>query len=154
LTTRRTTTKHSNLNERKGKRIHVPVLRSVRNSVSVVVPSVGSLMMPKIPKHEKRRPWKAPAKSSRPQAGRIREADSRYHTKQWQRTRLLVLQRDAACVLCMQLGKITASSVADHVIPVRMRDRADDRFYDIDTIRGLCTSCHARVSGRQAHGKA
>jgi 5-methylcytosine-specific restriction protein A len=66
---------------------------------------------------------------------------------------MLVLQRDPCCVLCMQLGKTTPSTVADHIIPVRMRDPFDDKFYDIDTIRGLCTSCHARVSGRQAHGK-
>ena len=110
--------------------------------------------MPSIPKREKARPWKRKLKGRKPQAGRLREPDARYHTKQWQRTRKLVLLRDAVCVLCERLGKLTPATVADHVIPVRMRDREDDRFYDIETIRGLCTCCHARVSGRQAHGKA
>lgn len=110
--------------------------------------------MPKIPKREKKRPWKATVKSNRPQLGRLREPDKRYHTKQWQRTRVLVLRRDPSCVLCLQLGRVTPSTVADHIIPVRMRDPQDDRFYDLDTIRGLCAFCHARVSGRQAHGKA
>lgn len=110
--------------------------------------------MPIIPKREKARPWKRKLKSRKPQAGRLREPDPRYHTKQWQRTRKLVLLRDPVCVLCEKLGKLTPATVADHIIPVRMRDREDDRFYDIETIRGLCTSCHARVSGRQAHGKA
>ena len=109
--------------------------------------------MPNIPRREKARPWKRKLKSRKPQGGRRHDPDRRYHTKQWQRTRKLVLLRDAVCVLCERLGKVTPSTVADHVIPVRMRDREDDRFYDIETIRGLCSSCHARVSGRQAHGK-
>jgi 5-methylcytosine-specific restriction protein A len=110
--------------------------------------------MPNIPKREKKRPWKVAKKSRKPQGGRRHDPDPRYHTQQWQRTRRLVIQRDPACVLCLQLGRITETSVADHVIPVRMRDGQDDHFYDIDTIRGLCKKCHARVSGRQAHGKA
>jgi 5-methylcytosine-specific restriction protein A len=109
--------------------------------------------MPHIPKNDKKRPWKAPLKSRKPQGGRRHDPDPRYHTKQWQRTRMLVLKRDPICQLCAQLGKTVASTVADHIIPVRMRNGEDDRFYDIDTIRGLCQSCHARVSGRQAHGK-
>lgn len=114
----------------------------------------NSKRMPNIPKSEKKRPWKVAAKSRKAQSGRKHDPDPRYHTQQWQRTRRLVLQRDAACVLCLTLGKVEPSTVADHILPVRMRDNENDHFYDIDTIRGLCQKCHARVSGRQAHGKA
>ena len=113
--------------------------------------------MPYVNRKEKRRPWKAKAKGkkSKPHQGRTSSPDKRYHTSQWQRTRLLVLQRDPCCVLCEKLDRVTPSHVADHHPPVRMRWQwPDDRFYDIETIRGLCDHCHARVSGRQAHGKA
>lgn len=130
------------------------ILRFVWSGIRVVTSPARSLTMPNIPKREKRRPWKATVKTRRAQAGRKRDHDKRYHTKLWQRTRMLVLRRDPSCVLCLQLGKVTPATVADHIVPVRMRDQNDDRFYDIDTIRGLCTWCHARVSGRQAHGKA
>ena len=74
-----------------------------------------------------------------------------YNRKIWATLSQQVLQEDGACVICRQLGKISATEEIDHVIP----HKGDfDLFTDIDNLWGLCKPCHAIKTGMESNGAA
>jgi 5-methylcytosine-specific restriction enzyme A len=55
------------------------------------------------------------------------------------------LRKDPLCVECQRLGRVTAASEVDHVIP----HRGDPRlFWDVENLRGLCKQHHAAKTAR------
>jgi len=57
----------------------------------------------------------------------------------WQKVRLVVLNRDPLCVVCDKYGKITAAVDVDHIEPLALRP---DLAFDISNLQGLCRACH------------
>lgn len=58
----------------------------------------------------------------------------------WQRYRLAFLERNALCVMCQKLGKVTAATVVDHI-----EDHRGDqgKFWDKANHQALCKPCHS-----------
>lgn len=57
----------------------------------------------------------------------------------WQKARAAYLKKHPLCVRCQQLGRTTAASVVDHIIPHR-NDKA--LFWDKNNWQSLCKHCH------------
>lgn len=71
-----------------------------------------------------------------------------YDTKRWKALRLYQLGMEPLCRLCKQVDRITAATVADHVIP----HKGDvDLFFDGDNLQSLCKTCHDVTKSRQEH---
>lgn len=69
-----------------------------------------------------------------------RESASRrgYDTK-WRKAREQYLTRNPLCVMCQQIGRTTAATVVDHIVPHK-GDRA--LFWRRGNWQALCKSCH------------
>lgn len=61
------------------------------------------------------------------------------HHRQW---RLAILARDPLCVVCLAAGRVTPSTVADHVVALR-----DGGGWEASNGAGLCRDCHAVKTG-------
>lgn len=97
--------------------------------------------MPSRPK----RPCTAPACSALVDNGRCEQHTRGSSAKQGygaahRRWRAQVLQRDVLCVRCLEEDRVTAATVADHVIPWR-RGGAQR---DLSNGQGLCVIHHNR----------
>jgi 5-methylcytosine-specific restriction enzyme A len=73
-------------------------------------------------------------------------AHSRGYDSRWQRARVAYLVAHPLCRLCEQLGRVTAATVVDHVVPHR-GDRA--LFWDSGNWQPLCKPCHDGAKARQ-----
>ena len=60
----------------------------------------------------------------------------------WKKIRHVHLKRNPLCVYCLQLGKVTAAGVVDHIIPHK-GDKV--LFYDRHNLQSLCKQCHDGV---------
>lgn len=94
--------------------------------------------MPRINKKQTPAPW-IPEREAQ---GRRLEHDPRYNSSKWRKARSIYLKHNPRCKECLRLA-----SVVDHIKPVRQ----GGNFYDPDNWQALCTYCHARKSGREAH---
>ncbi|KXU35859.1 holin [Ventosimonas gracilis] len=83
-----------------------------------------------------------------------------YHNPRWRKARLSFLQRRPLCVLCQQVGQVTAASVVDHIRPHRLGQalqsgqkdsiqQAQALFWDSANWQPLCKPCHDRHKARQ-----
>jgi len=110
--------------------------------------------MPNIPKKDRRRPWKAKPRNTKPsrsfhsdgtprrpfdQVPTGSELEPRLKTARWQRFRRAVLQRWPFCPVCDHMGRVTPTTDADH-ISARHRNEFD--MFDIANVWGLCRDCH------------
>lgn len=72
------------------------------------------------------------------------------NTRQWQRLRLRVMERDEwMCADCRAKGLHTAASAVHHVVPaegIKDRGRFLQLFYSAANLVSLCNECH-----RQRH---
>lgn len=59
------------------------------------------------------------------------------------RWRLAILRRDPLCVLCLEQGRTSPATVADHVVPIAIDAT---RRLALDNGRGLCVACHGAVT--------
>lgn len=72
-----------------------------------------------------------------------------YHSKQWQKLRLVALQRDNyLCQDCLKEKKIANAEHVHHIDEVK--DNWKRRF-DIDNLVSLCQPCHNRRHGGKDH---
>ena len=66
-------------------------------------------------------------------------AHARGYDARWRRYRLAYLHAHPLCVLCEQLGRVSAASVVDHI----EAHKGDEKlFWDTDNHRSLCKPCH------------
>ncbi len=81
---------------------------------------------------------------------RVRSAwDNWYSNKQWRAIRMSVLASEPFCCMCRQQGKLTASTVVDHIIP----HRGDKQmFLDRANLQALCKACHDSKTAREDGG--
>lgn len=66
-------------------------------------------------------------------------AAQRGYDSRWRRYRERFLAENPFCVYCQRLGRVTAATVVDHVVPHR-GDRG--LFWDPNNHQGLCKPCH------------
>jgi 5-methylcytosine-specific restriction endonuclease McrA len=71
-----------------------------------------------------------------------------YKSKEWQRVRSLVIQRDGGvCQICHKL--ITGRADVDHIIQLTARNYTDPAIaFNPDNLRTLHADCHNRRHGR------
>ena len=63
----------------------------------------------------------------------------------WPALRRAFLAAHPLCVECRNLGRVTAATVVDHVVPLA---KALDRRLDPSNLQSLCASCHNRHKQR------
>jgi len=61
-----------------------------------------------------------------------------YDRVAWKKARALQLQLEPLCRKCRTIGKLTAASVVDHIIP----REAGGPDYDQENLQSLCKPCH------------
>lgn len=54
-----------------------------------------------------------------------------------------MLAREPLCVCCLAEGRITAATVADHIVPIAVDP---SRRLDLDNGRGVCDHHHALIT--------
>ncbi|MES2126666.1 MAG: HNH endonuclease signature motif containing protein [Pseudomonadota bacterium] len=62
-----------------------------------------------------------------------------YNTKRWHRLRYYQLLRHPLCAMCAKLARLTAATIADHVVPHR---GDEELFFDEQNLQSLCKPCH------------
>lgn len=110
--------------------------------------------MPNVPKRDRKRPWKAKPKQTKPTRSFLKdgtprrpfhdvatgsEMEPRLKSARWQRFRAAVIQRFPLCPICDHMGHTTPSTDADHISP---RHRNEHDMFDISNVWGLCRQCH------------
>src|SRR5262245_11306583 len=63
-----------------------------------------------------------------------------YCTASWARRRAHQLMIEPLCRLCLEAGRVTPATVADHVVP----HRGDFTAFRLGQLRSLCADCHNR----------
>lgn len=66
-----------------------------------------------------------------------------------QRRRERLLSANPLCVVCERAGRIAAATELDHVVPLWKGGSEDD-----SNMQGLCSTCHAEKSAREAAERA
>ncbi|AHE51713.1 HNH endonuclease [Sphingomonas sanxanigenens DSM 19645 = NX02] len=74
--------------------------------------------------------------------------DSWYKTARWQRRRAAQLRDEPLCRMCQGEGRITAATIADHVIP----HRGDPVLFWQGELQSLCKPHHDRDKQRIERG--
>ena len=64
-----------------------------------------------------------------------------YCTASWARRRAYQLRVEPLCRLCLEVGRVTPATVADHVVP----HRGDFTAFRLGQLRSLCADCHNRL---------
>lgn len=72
-----------------------------------------------------------------------------YFTNRWRERRTRQLAAEPLCRMCLVLGRTTAATVADHIIP----HRGDEDLFFKGALQSLCDEepfrCHSRVKQRE-----
>ncbi|MTI32806.1 HNH endonuclease [Xanthovirga aplysinae] len=98
--------------------------------------------MPKLPIGRKR-PWVPERKAQ----GRRTEETKFYQSSAWRRLRNAFIKDNPLCVECHAKGIVSPANVVDHIVPIR-KGGAE---LNIKNLQSLCSPCHNRKSGREAH---
>lgn len=62
-----------------------------------------------------------------------------YHDKRWIKGRLVHLREHPICEYCLQVRKIAAATIVDHIVP----HKGDEvLFFDTSNWQSLCKPCH------------
>jgi 5-methylcytosine-specific restriction protein A len=73
-----------------------------------------------------------------------------YDSVRWRRARVVWLNSHPLCAMCKQMGRDTAATTIDHIIP-HLNDY--DLFWDQDNWQSLCSVCHSASKQMQdIHG--
>ena len=84
-------------------------------------------------------PFRAPMKRHVPED--LRPSPSkRGYDRAHERRRLMLLQRNPLCVMCLAEGRPTQATVCDHIVPISQ----GGSMTDMANLQGLCESCHAK----------
>jgi len=71
--------------------------------------------------------------------------------RRWRTARLSFLSEHPLCTYCQRRGRITTSTIVDHIIPHK-NDLT--LFWDESNWQPLCQSCHDEIKQRQEKGGA
>ena len=79
------------------------------------------------------------------EAGRA-SATSRGYGSRWRTARKRFLELNPLCVECNRMGRLTAATVVDHIVP----HKGDaELFWDQSCWQALCKPCHDRKTARE-----
>jgi 5-methylcytosine-specific restriction protein A len=102
--------------------------------------------MPTSPPRHRAASWKPAAVQSLHRERDRGSSSARGYDRLWQKLRLVILERDPLCVFCLADDVLTPSHQVDHIKPIV--DRPDLRL-DPANLRGLCDSCHSKLTASQ-----
>lgn len=73
-----------------------------------------------------------------------------YKSKDWKRLRAWQLSQEPMCRFCLEVGDVTAATVADHV----KNHKGDlSLFFDAANLQSLCASCHSGIKQSVDRGR-
>lgn len=75
-------------------------------------------------------------------------ATARGYTYQWEQYRKRFLLQHPLCVHCESLGRITAATIVDHIVP---HHGNVELFWKQDNHQSLCKCCHDGWKAQQEH---
>jgi len=67
-----------------------------------------------------------------------REVHRWYTRAEWLRRRRHQLRLEPLCRFCLEVGRVTPATVADHVVP----HRGNCELFRLGKLRSLCVECH------------
>ncbi|MGB0443341.1 MAG: HNH endonuclease [Flavobacteriaceae bacterium] len=70
-----------------------------------------------------------------------------YNSHKWRKFRKRILAIEPLCRSCKTDNKVTEATVLDHITPIRQGGAKLSR----DNVQPLCSTCHAKKSGQEAH---
>lgn len=71
-----------------------------------------------------------------------------YDTVRWRKRRDRQLSLDPLCAICLKVGRTTAATVADHIVP----HKGDLDLFWNGELQSLCASCHSKHKQAQEKG--
>ncbi len=74
---------------------------------------------------------------------------ARGYTHQWHKERTLFLKSSPLCASCERVGRLTAATVVDHIVPHKGNH---ELFWDEQNWQALCVSCHNSKTAREDGG--
>jgi 5-methylcytosine-specific restriction protein A len=80
--------------------------------------------------------------------GNASELADFYNSAAWRKLSLSFRIDNPLCIECAKKGIVSASQVADHIVPIK---QGGDR-YDRGNLQALCHSCHNRKSAKEKGG--
>ena len=103
--------------------------------------------MPNVPK-VKKKPWH----EERTMHQRTKDMRWFYNSRKWRKFSKNYRQRNPLCVFCNQEGLYVPAKVTDHIKTFEEQPKG----FDLDNLKeiyvqALCSSCHNKKSGREAH---
>ena len=107
--------------------------------------------------YNKTMPWKPEKKKrqwvkDRKPFERPRDFSWFYNRRKWKRFSISFREKNPLCVECLKQGIDTACAVTDHVRGLGyLLDNKIDAFAE-DECQALCSRCHNKKSGSEAHG--
>jgi 5-methylcytosine-specific restriction enzyme A len=79
-------------------------------------------------------------------------AAARGYDRAWQRLRAAHLRDNPLCVMCERQGRLSAASIADHIVTFRRNGVIDESLrLDPNNLQSLCKPCHD--SAKQAQDR-
>ena len=95
-------------------------------------------------------PNHAQASDKADRQGRGTSAERGYNARH-RRWRKMVLHRHPRCVTCLAAGRLTLSTVADHIVPLNPNNPHAGNW-SLDNGQGLCAPCHnEKTAGEKGH---
>ncbi len=88
---------------------------------------------------------KATEKADRVQRGTSAQRGYDARHRRW---RLMVLHRHPRCCECLRQGRLSLSTVADHIVPLDPKDPAQGDWH-LKNGQGLCKTCHADKTAKE-----
>jgi 5-methylcytosine-specific restriction protein A len=74
--------------------------------------------------------------------------DRMYDNTRWRKASRHFLAMHPLCSLCARMGRDTAASIVDHIIP---HQNNIELFWDQDNWQSVCASCHSGIKRTQEH---
>ena len=90
-------------------------------------------------------------KRQRPNEGKRKERMNIYNTARWRELRVLKLQRNPLCEICLKSGRVTPADDIHHVISfMSTHDPIQRKFlaFDFNNLMSLCDRCHQEIHNR------
>jgi 5-methylcytosine-specific restriction endonuclease McrA len=73
-----------------------------------------------------------------------------YDTVRWRKVAKHHLDANPLCVLCAKIGRDTAATIVDHIVP---HNNDAVLFWAADNLQALCSTCHSGAKRMQeGHG--
>jgi 5-methylcytosine-specific restriction enzyme A len=73
------------------------------------------------------------------------EIDSQYKTARWRHLRAHVVREEPLCRLCERAGRVSATVLVDHIVPVKQ----GGPMWERSNLQGLCNACHEAKSASE-----